>query len=80
MYLSAQSKKMRAFEGYKRKAIVCIPEQNTLKERMEERKNAGIELPYNTICDMKSQHLNVLTRPLDLRPLNQELSGGLRIC
>lgn len=54
MYLSAQKKKMRPFEGFNRKAIVCIPTQEDLKKRTEDRKKEGIELPENAVSDMKS--------------------------
>ena len=55
MYLSAQKKKMRPFEGFNRKAIVCIPTQEDLKKRTEDRKKEGIELPENAVSDMKSR-------------------------
>ena len=54
VYLSAQKKKMRPFEGFNRKAIVCIPTQEDLKKRTEDRKKEGIELPENAVSDMKS--------------------------
>ncbi|XP_058965982.2 heterogeneous nuclear ribonucleoprotein U-like protein 1 isoform X2 [Pocillopora verrucosa] len=53
VYLSAQKKKMRPFEGFNRKAIVCIPTQEDLKKRTEDRKKEGIELPENAVSDMK---------------------------
>lgn len=46
---------MHSFDGFKRKAVVCIPTQDSLKERMEQKKKEGTELPYNAICDMKSK-------------------------
>ena len=55
VYLSAQKKKMRPFEGFTRRAIVCIPIQDDLKERTEDRKKEGIELPENAVSDMKSE-------------------------
>lgn len=54
MYLSAQKKKIRPFEGFSRKAIVCIPTQEELRKRTEDRKKEGIELPENAVSDMKS--------------------------
>lgn len=54
MYLSAQKKKIRPFEGFNRRAIVCIPTQEELKKRTEDRKKEGIELPENAVSDMKS--------------------------
>lgn len=53
VYLSAQKKKMRPFEEFNRKAIVCIPTQEDLKKRTEDRKKEGIELPENAVSDMK---------------------------
>ncbi|KAK3736633.1 hypothetical protein QZH41_017018 [Actinostola sp. cb2023] len=53
VYLSAQNKKMRSFEGFQRKAIICIPNQDVLKQRLEDRRKEGTELPHNAICDMK---------------------------
>ncbi|KAJ7382761.1 hypothetical protein OS493_033047 [Desmophyllum pertusum] len=53
VYLSAQKKKIRPFEGFSRKAIVCIPSQEELKKRTEDRKKEGIELPENAVSDMK---------------------------
>ena len=55
MYLSAQKKKIRPFEGFNRRAIVCIPTQEELKKRTEDRKKEGIELPENAVSDMKSK-------------------------
>lgn len=55
MYLSAQKKKIRPFEGFNRRAIVCIPTQEDLKKRTEDRKKEGIELPENAVSDMKSK-------------------------
>ena len=57
MYLSAQKKKIRPFEGFNRRAIVCIPTQEELKKRTEDRKKEGIELPENAVSDMKSRFL-----------------------
>lgn len=54
VYLSAQKKKIRPFEGFNRRAIVCIPTQEELKKRTEDRKKEGIELPENAVSDMKS--------------------------
>ena len=45
---------MRPFEEFNRKAIVCIPTQEDLKKRTEDRKKEGIELPENAVSDMKS--------------------------
>ena len=59
VYLSAQKKKMRPFEGFNRKAIVCIPTQEDLKKRTEDRKKEGIELPENAVSDMKSMLMNM---------------------
>ncbi|XP_073231333.1 uncharacterized protein [Porites lutea] len=53
VYLSAQKKKIRPFEGFSRKAIVCIPTQEELRKRTEDRKKEGIELPENAVSDMK---------------------------
>lgn len=53
VYLSAQKKKIRPFEGFNRRAIVCIPTQEELKKRTEDRKKEGIELPENAVSDMK---------------------------
>lgn len=53
VYLSAQKKKIRPFEGFIRRAIVCIPTQEELKTRTEDRKKEGIELPENAVSDMK---------------------------
>ncbi|XP_020617210.1 heterogeneous nuclear ribonucleoprotein U-like protein 1 isoform X2 [Orbicella faveolata] len=53
VYLSAQKKKIRPFEGFNRRAIVCIPTQEDLKKRTEDRKKEGIELPENAVSDMK---------------------------
>lgn len=55
VYLSAQKKKIRPFEGFNRRAIVCIPTQEDLKKRTEDRKKEGIELPENAVSDMKSK-------------------------
>ncbi|XP_001625157.3 heterogeneous nuclear ribonucleoprotein U isoform X2 [Nematostella vectensis] len=53
VYLAAQKKKMNPFEGFNRKAVVCIPTMEELNKRVEERKKEGVELPFNAICDMK---------------------------
>ncbi|XP_015759797.1 PREDICTED: heterogeneous nuclear ribonucleoprotein U-like protein 1, partial [Acropora digitifera] len=58
VYLSAQKKKIRPFEGFIRRAIVCIPTQEELKTRTEDRKKEGIELPENAVSDMKTNCFN----------------------
>ena len=72
MYLSAQKKKIRPFEGFSRKAIVCIPSQEELKKRTEDRKKEGIELPENAVSDMKSMlcSLLVTSYPCLILPYN----------
>lgn len=34
---------------------MCIPTQEELKKRIEDRKKEGIELPENAVSDMKSK-------------------------
>ena len=37
---------------------MCIPTQEELKTRTEDRKKEGIELPENAVSDMKSMDCN----------------------
>ena len=69
MYLSAQKKKIRPFEGFNRRAIVCIPTQEELKKRTEDRKKEGIELPENAVSDMKSKGQEICFSNLNNIPI-----------
>ena len=40
---------------------MCIPTQEELKTRTEDRKKEGIELPENAVSDMKSMDCKCIT-------------------
>lgn len=46
---------MIPFKGFQRKAIVCIPQNDVLRRRTEERRKEGIHLPENAVNDMKGK-------------------------
>lgn len=54
VYPSAQRRKLREFEGYKRIAVVVVPDQATFEERRKLREEAeGKEVPDGAVMEMK---------------------------
>ncbi|GBP96284.1 Heterogeneous nuclear ribonucleoprotein U-like protein 1 [Eumeta japonica] len=55
VYPSAQRRKLREFEGYRRVAVVVVPDEATYEERHKKREQAdGKEVPDGAILDMKA--------------------------
>ncbi|XP_014661374.1 PREDICTED: heterogeneous nuclear ribonucleoprotein U-like protein 1 isoform X2 [Priapulus caudatus] len=55
VYASAQRRKMRPFEGFKRKAIVIVPDDEEFKRRIIKRtKDEGKEVPDSAVLEMKA--------------------------
>lgn len=54
MYPSAQRRKLRDFDGYRRIAVAVVADEETYKERCQRREIAdGKEVPDPAILDMK---------------------------
>lgn len=54
VYPRAQRRKMRPFEGFQRKAIVIVPEDEEFKRRCEQReKEEGKDVPDSAVLEMK---------------------------
>ncbi|XP_045540630.1 heterogeneous nuclear ribonucleoprotein U-like protein 1 [Papilio machaon] len=55
VYPSAQRRKLREFDGYRRVAVVIVTDEDTYKERHKRREEAdGKEVPDGAIVDMKA--------------------------
>ncbi|KAF8564408.1 hypothetical protein P879_02611 [Paragonimus westermani] len=55
VYPSAQRRKMRPFEGFKRKAIVIVPTDEEFRRRIAQReKEEGKEVPESAVLEMKA--------------------------
>ncbi|CAH4037482.1 heterogeneous nuclear ribonucleoprotein U-like protein 1 isoform X1 [Pieris brassicae] len=55
VYPSAQRRKLREFEGYRRVAVVIVPEASVLAERQASRETTdGKEVPDPAVIDMKA--------------------------
>ncbi|CAH8677404.1 unnamed protein product [Schistosoma haematobium] len=55
VYPSAQRRKMRPFEGFKRKAIVIVPTDEEFRRRIAQReKEEGKEVPETAVLEMKA--------------------------
>ncbi|KPJ04866.1 Heterogeneous nuclear ribonucleoprotein U-like protein 1 [Papilio xuthus] len=55
VYPSAQRRKLREFDGYRRVAVVIVTDEETYKERHKRREEAdGKEVPDGAIVDMKA--------------------------
>ena len=56
MYASARRRKMQPFEGFSRRAIVIVPEDEEYKTRLEKQQNVeGKEVPEKAIYEMKGR-------------------------
>jgi len=54
VYPSAQRRKMRAFEGFIRRAVVVVPTDEEFKRRVEKReKQEGKDVPDSAVLEMK---------------------------
>lgn len=54
VYPSAQRRKLREFDGYRRVCVVIVTDEDTYKERQKRREEAdGKEVPDGAIMDMK---------------------------
>ncbi|XP_073965765.1 uncharacterized protein [Choristoneura fumiferana] len=54
VYPSAQRRKLREFDGYRRVAVVIVPDQDTYSARQAQREQAdGKEIPDGAVVDMK---------------------------
>ena len=50
---------MRPFEGFQRRAVVIVPNDEVFKERCEKReKEEGKEIPDNAVWEMKGRVRN----------------------
>ncbi|XP_063294776.1 heterogeneous nuclear ribonucleoprotein U-like protein 2 [Pelobates fuscus] len=54
VYRSAQYRKMKCFEGFKRKAVVLVSEEDEWKRRLEIRKREGEIYPETVLQQMKA--------------------------
>ncbi|KAG5453337.1 Heteroproteinous nuclear ribonucleoprotein U-like protein 1 [Clonorchis sinensis] len=55
VYPTAQRRKMRPFEGFKRKAIVIVPTDEEFRRRIAQReKEEGKEVPESAVLEMKA--------------------------
>ncbi|XP_060601216.1 heterogeneous nuclear ribonucleoprotein U-like protein 1 isoform X2 [Ruditapes philippinarum] len=55
VYASARRRKMQPFEGFSRRAVVIVPDDETYKERFEaQQKVEGKEVPESAIYEMKA--------------------------
>lgn len=55
VYASAQRRKMRPFEGFKRKAVVIVPTDEEFKRRCEKQeKEEGKDVPDHAVMEMKA--------------------------
>lgn len=69
MYPSAQKRKLREFDGYRRVAVVVIPEASVYEERMKKREEAeGKEVPDGAVMDMKGSLDRRSRRPCTENP------------
>ncbi|KAH8867594.1 Heterogeneous nuclear ribonucleoprotein U-like protein 1 [Schistosoma japonicum] len=67
VYPSAQRRKMRPFEGFKRKAIVIVPTDEEFRRRIAQReKEEGKEVPETAVLEMKANF--GLPRPISEDP------------
>lgn len=56
VYASAQRRKMRPFEGFKRRAVVLVPTDEEFKSRIAKReKEEGKDVPDNAVLEMKGR-------------------------
>lgn len=54
VYPSAQRRKLREFDGYRRVAVVVVTDEETYLERQKKREEAdGKEVPDGAVMDMK---------------------------
>lgn len=57
VYPSAQRRKLREFDGYRRVAVVIVTDDETYRERQKKREEAdGKEVPDGAIVDMKGSY------------------------
>lgn len=62
VFPSAQRRKMRPFEDFKRKAVVVIPSDAEFKRRIEQRaKDEGKEVPERAVLEMKGSYCSTTT-------------------
>ena len=55
VYTSTQRRKMALFQGFKRRAIVVVPEDEEYKRRMEEKERTeGRDIPSDAIVEMRA--------------------------
>lgn len=54
VYPSARARKMRAFQGFRRVAVVLVPDEGELQERTRRRAQAtGKDVPQDAVDEMK---------------------------